>query len=137
MAPSAPVIPIQPDPPRGEAVLAAPSPPLSSPRAGPAPTAAAPPAQADAYAYQRVRRYSVGREFGIEPDRIAMPAPRVMAFGSEVGAAFAASNARKDEADATLSPADQDQLDQADHDDARREARQKARDKAAAASGRN
>lgn len=79
------------------------------------------------------RRYSVGREFGVEPDPIAMPGPSILAFGPDVGAAYAAQNARADVGDEALSPADVDLLEQANQDDARRETRQKARDKAAAA----
>lgn len=84
------------------------------------------------YAPQTPRRYSVGREFGVAPDPIRMPDPSVLAFSPEVGAAFAASNERAAE-ETTLSPADRDQLEQANQDDARRETRQRARDRANAA----
>jgi|GEM_PF-4155561 len=89
-------------------------------------------AQPGAYAPQIPRRYSVGREFGVQPDPIAMPAPSILAFGPEVGATFAAQNERKDVEDTLVSPADQDQIEQAEQDDARRETRQRARDRASA-----
>ncbi len=89
-------------------------------------------AAAGTYDPQRPRRYSVGREFGVAPDPIRMPDPSVLAFSAEVGAAFAAQNDRSGD-DSSLNPADRDQIEQASQDDARRETRQKARDKAAAA----
>lgn len=82
------------------------------------------------YAPQRsalqARRYSVGREFGVEPDRIAIPDPSILAYAPEVGAAVLAQQERDKGADpGPASPADLDLMEQRQQDAERAEARQK------------
>lgn len=131
LPPSTPAAHPEPKPAPAAPALAS----LGAPAPATAPHTFATPARSTAqpgYSPQIPRRYSVGREFGIAPDPIAMPAPSVLAFSPEVGAAFAASNARAAQ-EVSLNSADLDQIAQAEQDDARRETRQKARDRAVAA----
>lgn len=74
----------------------------------------------------QARRYSVGREFGVEPDRIVIPDPSILAYAPEVGAAVIAQQERDKASDpGPASPADLDMLEQRQQDAQRAEARQK------------
>lgn len=78
----------------------------------------------------RPRAYSVGREWGVQPDPIAMPDPSVLAYAPEMGAAILAQQERENEGAPAFnpaSPADLDMLERQQQDADREALRDKTR----------